>query len=529
MKKFLAFLSCIFLFLTASGQKNLTMLGHLPFPGKTSAGVWHYADNGNEYALVGTSTGLAIVNVTVPSVPVLITEVPGNNSLWREVKTYQHYAYVTTEGGGGVTIINLDSLPLAVSYKYFTGNDTITGLLDRAHTLQVEGDYLYLNGASNFFPGGVLIFSLADPWNPVLVGSESFRYSHDCYVRNDTMWVSEIGDGQFSVYDITNKAAPVLIVSQPTPGAFNHNAWLSDDGNYLFTTDELPYTPLGVFDVSDLSNIQLVDVYYTNMNPTAEVHNVRVLNDFLINPSYGNTTYNSQLTICDAARPHNIIETADFPISAPGVGLKLAWDASPYLPSGNIIVTDVDSGLYILAPTYVRGCYLEGVVTDSITGVFLNNVLVEILATPVTESTIFTGEYKTGLADPGTYSVKFSKSGYIPKTINNVVLTNGVLTVLDVQLWDGTVGIDETPVSDAKITATPNPFNETTTITIPREWLDKHLTLTVRDVAGRLIISHVDVQQENIVIDGKGLEKGIYFYEVIAAGKLIQSGKLILD
>ena len=110
------------------------------------------------------------------------------------------------------------------------------------------------------------------------------------------------------------------------------------------------------------------------------------------------------------------------------------WGVYPFLPSGNLVASDQNNGLFVLAPTYVRGCYLEGVVTDSVTGALLYNATVSLLATGITKQTKFSGEYKTGYYQPGTYSVQFSKTGYYTKTINNVTLTNGVLTNLDVQL-----------------------------------------------------------------------------------------------
>jgi len=531
MKKLLCSCLTALIFMSASvAQKNLSLLGNLKFPGNTLAGVWHYVDGNTEYALVGTSVGMSIVDVTNPASPQLLFNIPGAPSLWREVKTYGHFAYVSTEGGGGITIVDMDSLPLAVNYKTYTGDGAIAGVLSRAHTVQVEGNYLYINGSQDLPPGGVVICDLADPWNPVYIANENLHYVHDCFVRNDTLWTSEIWDGQFSAFDITNKSNPVWLASQPTPASFNHNGALSDNGQYFFTTDELSFAPVGVFDVSDLSNIKQVDLYYTNLNPTAEVHNVRVLNDFLINPSYGNTSYGSQLTICDAARPFNIIETANFPLGAPTSGLSISWDASPYLPSGNIIVTDVDSGLFILAPTYVRACYLEGVVTDSITGALLNNVLVEILATPVIDSTILTGEYKTGLADAGVYDVRFTKSGYNTKTITGVTLVNGVLTQLDIQLWDGVVGISTPQAGSEQIFVSPNPFTDKTTLTIPATLLNgQGFTVAITDVTGRVIKETGIMEGNSYTITRTAMDAGIYFYKVISNNQVVGEGKLVIQ
>ncbi|MBK5286457.1 MAG: choice-of-anchor B family protein, partial [Bacteroidia bacterium] len=364
--------SFIFFFSTSSvsAQQNLSLLSHLTFsPGNSCAGVWYYVDSLNrEYALVGTKQGLAIVDVTVPTSPNLLFIVPGINNLWREVKTWGKYAYVTTEGtdtlnaaNNGLQIVNLSFLPDSAPSKVWRGNGAIANQLVKAHTVTVDNGYVYVNG-SNL---GIVIASLTDPWNPNYVGTYSVHYAHDCFVRGNKMWTSEIYEGQFAVVDITNRANPVVIASHPTPGNFNHNGWLSDNSNYFFTTDEVHHAPVASFDVSNLTNINLLGTYRCTNMDTFEVHNVRVFNDYLICPAYG-----SQVTIVDAARPANMVEIANYP-----TGNGLCWDAIPFLPSGIILATDKNDGLYILAPTYIRACYLEGWVKDSVTLQTINNAL----------------------------------------------------------------------------------------------------------------------------------------------------------
>ncbi len=427
MKKIIISLSILFFSAQSFSQLNLQLLGHLPFPGTTCAGVWHYVDSlNNEYALIGAGNGIAIVDVTDPANPVLKFTVPAANSLWREIKTFSHYAYATTEGGGGVTIVNLEYLPDSVQSKVYTGDGAIAGMVGSAHTCAVDDEgYLYLFGTGGLANGGAVICNLNnDPWNPEYVGQYNQNYIHDGYIINDTLWAGEIYAGQFSVIDVSNRANPVLLATQQTPGQFCHNTWLSDDHSIVYTTDEVGGAPLGAFDISDVTNIKIVSTYWTDSMPNSEVHNVRVINDFLVNPSYG-----SQITIVDAGRPNNLIEIANFP-----TGSYLCWDASPYLPSGNIIATDVGGGLYVFAPYYVRACYLEGTVTDSITGLPINGATIKVLTTPKQTASIITGEYKTGVLDPGVYDVEFSKPGYISKTISGVSLTTGNLTIVDAAL-----------------------------------------------------------------------------------------------
>ncbi len=402
---------------------QLQQVGHLAYPGVTLAGCWHYTDSlGKEYALVGTNKGLSIVDVSDPAQPVERFTVPGYPNNWREVKTWKNFAYVTTEYSNkpsGITIVNLGYLPDSIVWKTWYGPGTDT-LIRKSHTLACADGYLYIFGGTQ---QGAVICDLSDPWNPDVKSIYHDQYVHDGYIRGDTLWASEIYAGQFSVIDVSDKTAPKVLATQPTPAHFNHNCWLSDDSRFLFTADEKPYAPLVAYDVSDLENISELDRYQPSQHPGGEVHNVRVLRDFLINPSYS-----GQLTLVDAHRPDNLIETAWV-----SLGSSLVWDADPYLPSGIIVATAKLEGLFVFQPTYQRAGYLEGRVTDAATGQPLNKVRVLLAGTTDHDITGADGQFKTGAA-AGTWSVQVGKIGYKPLTVPDVVLKPGETTWLELTL-----------------------------------------------------------------------------------------------
>lgn len=401
---------------------QLTVLGHLPYAPASLAGCWHHVDSlGNEYALVGANWGLSIVDVTDPTKPVQRFAVPGPTNNWREVKTWNGFAYVGSEANNsGITIVDLRRLPDTIAWKVWFGPGTDT-LIRRSHTVACADGYLYIFGGTQ---QGTVICDLSDPWNPVVKSITKAPYVHDGYIRGDTLWASEIYAGRFSVFDVSNKEKPMLLAVQRTPAEFNHNSWLSDDSRYLFTTDERWNAPLASFDVSNLADIRLLDTYYPSEHPTQEVHNVRVLNNYLVNPSYG-----GQLTLVDAHRPDNLIEIAHIRL-----GNSLVWDASPYLPSGNIIATARNEGLFILKPVYERAAYLEGRVTDADSGQPLPRVKVVVQGTAYTDTTRPDGTFKTGAGTPGTYTVVLGKVGYQSLTLTDVVLKRGETTWIEVAL-----------------------------------------------------------------------------------------------
>ena len=420
---------------------NVQFRSQLPYGTTVDlSNIWGYVDSlGNEYALVGAQNGLSIVDVTNPTNPIVKFTVAGTNSSWREVQVHGKYAYVTTEGCcNGLQIVNLSNLPASVSSKYWTGSGAIAGTLGRIHSLHIRDSYLYLNG-SQLFGGAALIVSLSDPWNPTYLSntsagfSGSTRYIHDCYVRNDTLWGANIYAGYFSVFDVSNKSNPVFISAQNTPNNFTHNTWMADNGiSVLFTTDEVSNSFLAAYDVSNTSNIVFLDRLQGNPGSGSIIHNTYIRNNFAIS-SY----YKDGVTIVDVSRPKNMITVGKYDTYTQGAGngFNGAWGVHPYLPSGNLIVSDIDNGLFVLTPTYIRACYLEGSITDSCSGLPLSNVSVVITGgTHHNELSLLNGEYRTGTATAGSFTVTFSKSGYTSKVFNNVVLQNGVLNAMNVQL-----------------------------------------------------------------------------------------------
>lgn len=439
----LILLSLLASFCRVDAQSNFNVQFRSQLPYGTAvelSNIWGYVDSlGNEYALVGAQNGLSIVDVTNPANPIVKFTVAGTNSYWREVQVRGKYAYVTTEGCcNGLQIVNLSNLPASVSSKYWTGSGAIAGTLGRIHSLHIRDSYLYLNG-SQLFGGAALIVSLADPWNPVYISntavnfSGNLRYVHDCYVRNDTLWGAHIYGGFFSAFNISNKANPVLITTQTTPNNFTHNAWMSDNGSsFLFTTDEVSNSFLASYDVSNTANITLLDKLQGNPGSGSIIHNTYIRNNFAIS-SY----YKDGITIADVSRPRNMITVGKYDTytQGSGNGFNGAWGVHPFLPSGNLIVSDINNGLFVLTPTYIRACYLEGVVRDSCTNLPLSNVSVIITGgTHHTELSSLTGEYRTGTAIAGSFTVTFSKTGYASKVMQNVVLQNGVLNAMNVSL-----------------------------------------------------------------------------------------------
>lgn len=491
-KRVLPFLALLLTAGTGLAQLNTTLLGHLPYnfpPGKRLSNIGGYVDAmNNEYALVGTPDGLSIVDVNNPMNPAQLFMVPTSGTVgtssnnWREVKTMGHYAYVTTEAGGGLQIIDLSGLPASYQVKAWTGDGAITGQLNSIHALHVDAGFAYLYG-NNIGNRGFVIADLTDPWNPTYAGSYDVRYVHDGYVRNNKVYACEIYQGTVSVIDVTNKSNPTTINFVSTPTQFPHNSWLSDDSNTMYTTDEnsSPQPYLTSWDISDLNNIVELDRIQSNPGSGSITHNVHVLGNYLIT-SY----YRDGFTIHDATDPSNLIEVGNFdPSPLTGAGYDAVWGVYPDLPSGIILVSDRDSGLYIVGPNYQRACYLNGNIIDFVTQQPVGNVNVEILGTNGKDNSKPSGDYKTGWGVPGNYDVKYSKVGYADQIVTGVTLASAQTTIRNIQLVPSGVGITESSKNEIRVF--PNPFNNAVTIDGVKS--NTSYLAEIMDAAGRVVLN----------------------------------------
>lgn len=412
-----------------SAQLNVEYAGDVKYDHRIND-IWGYeSPEGIEYALVGSEKGFSIVSLEVPTEPREEHFIPGKMSTWRDVKTWDHYAYVCTDNANqGILIVDLNTIDNdTVTWQIYSPQIPEHGTLLDAHNIYIdENGWLYLAG-SNLNNGGIILLDITvDPWAPAFAGIASTTYAHDVYARDHIMYASEIYQGELVLYDVTDPMGSKFLGSTETPSLFTHNAWPSDDATVAFTTDERANAWIGSYDLTDYDNIKELDRFKPAVSAGNGVipHNVHVLNDYLI-ISY----YSDGVIIVDAARPDNLIEVGNYDTFLGGHGgFNGAWGAYPFLPSGTALVTDRSNGLFILTPTYVRGCYLEGTVKDANSLEAIFQAEVQILGEEVVlpEVTNLEGAFKTGKAISGTYLVSVSAAGYHTLT-EEVGFENGVI------------------------------------------------------------------------------------------------------
>ncbi len=337
--------------------------------GTTGNDNWGWTDpvSGKEYAITGVNNGTVFIDITDPLNPVILGKLPGHNnsaSLWRDVKVYNDHAFVVSEANGhGIQIFDLTRLRSVTNPpENFTADAHFSGF-SNAHNIVIneESGYAYGVGTSEYL-GGAVFVNIQDPKNPIAEGGYAGSgYTHDAqvvtYSGPDSDYTgSEIYIGcntdELVIVDVTIKNNPQLIATIGyTNIGYTHQGWFTEDQTYFIAGDEFDESNVGfntrsvVFDLTDLDNPQFHMEYF---GPTPAIdHNGYVKGDrfYLANYSAGIRV----IDISDIANG-NMTEIGYFDThpSNQSVAYTGAWNVYPYFPSGNIIVSNIDGGFFIL-------------------------------------------------------------------------------------------------------------------------------------------------------------------------------------
>ncbi|GAB4295688.1 MAG: hypothetical protein Kow0098_18210 [Ignavibacteriaceae bacterium] len=527
---FITFLSVNLVF----GQLNVELKSNLDlYPTKDYNDIWGYVDqSGNEYALLGVEHGTSIILINDPENPVEVAFIPGPNSVWRDIKVHDHYAYTVTEGtstGTGLQIIDLSNLPNSAQLV-----NTVTTWFTSAHNLFIDDGFAYVVGTGG--GGGIHILDLTDPVNPVRTAYYTqSNYVHDVYVYNDTIVVA--GGDTYDLVDATNKSNPQMISSTGSatpPGIYAHSGWMTDDKRYFFATEEFDVRDIIVYDLIDRTTWETV-VPSWQMTGSSPVHNLFIRNNWAY-ISY----YKHGLVVLNITDPLNPVLEGWYDTYPSSSGFyDGAWGCYPYLPSGNILISDISSGLWIL-----------DFLPDGITPVELNSFTANIIDNNVqlnwstSTETNNSGFNIESLTDKHNWrNIAFIPGFGTTTNPQHYTYTDrnplpGINYYRLVQIdFDGTkkyydpveVTINS-PASFKLEQNFPNPFNPSTKIefSLPSE---EHVSLKIFNSLGEnvaeLINETLNAGTHQVTFDAKNLPTGIYIAK-LETGSFIKSIKMTL-
>lgn len=375
--------------------ENVDLLAHVPLSQLNNASgandIWGFVDLNDfkEYALIGLRNGISVVDVSVPQLPQVVGSISAQTTTWRDIKVLQRYntqqqrfnayAYVTADNANvGLMIIDLTNLPSAVSLLavdqtdsaahnvYLANVDYSTGVVyaDQQPQLHVAGASAaggaYKSFAVNangeltveYAPNNTSRSDYTHDLSSAIIVDE--RVGSQCQGVNGQCTVTyDYNEDVARIWDTSINHSPVEIgrigASLLQDVGYIHSGWSSEDNRVLFVHDELDEmnfnknTTLQAFDISNLNDPQPLSVW-TGSTPAID-HNGYVRGN-----RYYMSNYTRGLTILDISQPANITEVGHFdtyPLND-GNSFNGAWGVYPFLPSGILLVSDINSGLYIL-------------------------------------------------------------------------------------------------------------------------------------------------------------------------------------
>ncbi len=343
--------------------------------------IWGWTDpsTNKEYALVGIMSGTSFVDITNPSSPIVVGYLPSNNTnsgswtYWRDIKVINNYAYIVAEESGhGMQIFDLTRLRTATPGTTFNTDGRITYDNGTAHNvvaLEETGHIVVVGTNRGFYGGGMLFYDVnANPTNPTFVGAFSADgYTHDamCFVYRgpDKNYIGReicIGynEDTNTIVDATDKTNITQISKTPYTGSnYTHQGWITDDHRYMLVNDEGDEQSRGhntrtyIFDISDLDNPSFLGYYE---HPFAAIdHNLYIKGRYAYLANYRSGL--RILDIGDIANA-NLTEIAGFDTYQPSNSGQFngAWSNYPYFKSGNVIVSDIEEGLFVLKPKFAH-------------------------------------------------------------------------------------------------------------------------------------------------------------------------------
>ena len=390
MKKILPILVTFLIFNLTQAQQEATLLYN--WQDSTLVGSWAYDNtynecwgltiNEREIAIIGSTAGTHYFDVTDPAnsseVAFVAGGYTGGGVIHRDYHDFSGYLYIVCDEGSSSTlqIVDITNLPNSVNTVYDSNV-----LFTKSHNIYIDTATAKLYAcASN---SAMDVYSLSIPADPSLIYSyNGVGHVHDAFVRNDSAYLNCGNDG-FRIFDFSNVNQlgdqPVLLgslTSYPDAG-YNHSGWLSDDGTIYAMQDENHGYDVKILDVSDLNNISVLSTFNSGVDAASMAHNGIIKGNHLY-LAY----YHDGLRIFDISDPSNPIQTWEYDTYMPNshASYKGAWGIYPYLPSGNIIVSDMQTGLYIIELSSVT------------TNIPQNNPMHNIYPNPTKNSFKFTSE-----------------------------------------------------------------------------------------------------------------------------------------
>lgn len=345
---------------------------------------WTDPDSGREYAIVGRTDGTAFIDVTDPSAPVYLGNLPktegSRGNAWRDIKVYANHAFVVADGAGnhGMQVFDLTRLRNVANPPATFDEDAHYDGIASAHNIVIDEEtgFAYAVGSNSggeTCGGGLHIIDIRTPTEPTFLGcfadigtgNAGTGYSHDAmctiYHGPDTEHVGKeicfgSNENALSIADVTDKQHPVKIASATYPNvAYAHQGWITEDHRYFYLDDEgdesvsvqnnqpMAGTRTLIFDIEDLDDPIMVKEHF---GTTFTIdHNLYIKGDLMYQSNYVSGL--RILDISDRLNPREVGFLDTVPWSE-AVEFDGSWSNYPFFKSGTIVVSSGKEGVFFL-------------------------------------------------------------------------------------------------------------------------------------------------------------------------------------
>jgi len=343
--------------------------------------VWGWTDTETEkeYAIVGRSNGTSFIDVTNPTNPVFVADLPAtegsNPNAWRDVKTYKNYAFVVADNVGkhGMQIYDMHQLRDIEDMPATVEASVVYEEIYSAHNVIINEDtgFAYIvaaSGGGETCGGGYHMVDVNDPMNPTFSGCFSDPSSgaggnhiHDAqcvlydgpdqdYQGNEICFGANAS--VFSIADVSDKENPVTVSALDYPNvAYVHQGWLTDDKKYFYINDEgdevgglTEATRTLIWDVEDLDDPIFLKAHLGTTQ--ASDHNFYVKDNLMYQSNYVSGL--QILDVSDPTNPKQVAHFDTFPWGDNAPGFAGSWSNYPYFKSGTIVVSSITEGLFLV-------------------------------------------------------------------------------------------------------------------------------------------------------------------------------------
>ncbi|MEZ5022713.1 MAG: choice-of-anchor B family protein [Chitinophagales bacterium] len=375
--------------------------------------IWGYSKGDKEYAIMGSTAGTHFIDVTDPTQPFEAHFVAGKDQggviIHRDYHDYEGYLYaVSDEGSSSLQIMDLNNIEDTIVVVYDSNE-----LIRTAHNIFIDAENKLLyafatkNGAGSGF--ALRLYSLENPIQPSFVAEHrtfdgfTVGHVHDGFVEDNMAFLNCGWDG-FFIVDFTDPEYPITktkLTSYPQQG-YNHSGWPSPNLDYYYMADETHSKDIKVLNICDLEQVTVSGTFNANSVESKSIaHNQVVACNYLY-VSY----YYDGLQVYDISDPKQPVRVMEYDTYAPANDefYRGAWGVYPFLPSGNILVSDMQSGLYVfeaidtnctgfgITGNFEENCTVD--IPSAVQDITIQNTLANVFPSVLHQGELFTLQLK---------------------------------------------------------------------------------------------------------------------------------------